>query len=180
MEEWRDIPRCEGYQVSNLGRVRSVDRLVVPRKSSSTRTRRLKGRVLALTLDAVSGYLRVSFFPVGAERLVTRRVARLVAEAFLGPCPAGMEVAHNNGVKTDNRLENLRYATPKENHADKRLHGTGNAGEKHPLAKLSEDDVREIRRRRGVTTQRELALLFGLSEVYVADIQRRRAWKHVD
>lgn len=59
---------------------------------------------------------------------VTTSVHRLVALAFIGPCPEGMEVLHINGEPDDNRLENLRYGTRAENVADTIRHG------RHPWA----------------------------------------------
>lgn len=78
---------------------------------------------------------------------LSMKVHRLVAETFL-PNPDGKpEVAHRNGVKTDNRVENLRWATRKENEEDKVLHGTRLRGERVPVAKLTEEQVRDARRR---------------------------------
>jgi hypothetical protein len=62
------------------------------------------------------GYLRVSLSKNGREK--DRKVHQLMAETFIGPCPEGMEVCHNNGNALDNRLENLRYATHESNCGD--------------------------------------------------------------
>jgi len=72
-------------------------------------------------------------------------VHRLVLLAFKGPPPrSGMEGAHNNGVPGDNRLENLRWDTPKGNAADRVIHGTEMFGMKNPRAKLTDKQILEI------------------------------------
>src|SRR3546814_4878852 len=72
----------------------------------------------------------------------------LVTEAFIGPKPRGLEVCHNNGTRNDNRLVNLRYDTRSANAMDRHLHGTlpNIRGEECLSAKLTEEDVRWIRR----------------------------------
>lgn len=107
-------------------------------------------------------------------------VHRLVLEAFVGPCPDGMECCHNNGDPADNRLENLRWDTISSNRADRIKHGTAVMGENHPAAKLRDVDVREIRRlvREGRRC-REIAQAFGVSEGTIQQIASRRIWKYV-
>lgn len=74
----------------------------------------------------------------------------------------------------------LRWATVKENMADCVEHGTVPQGERNGHAKLTEDDVREIKRLRGIVTQRELAKRFGVGHANIAQIQRGFSWKHVE
>lgn len=81
------------------------------------------------------GYYQVHLYD--GEKHKYKRVHRIVLEAFQGECPKGKEGCHNNGIKTDNRLSNLRWDTPKNNHADKHLHGTIRHREKHHRAKLN-------------------------------------------
>lgn len=117
-ENWRDIPGWEGYyQVSDHGRVRSVDRVV---DRSDGRRNRLRGKVLSLSARA-SGHIGVT---LRRGKLTTYGVHQLVAAAFIGPRPEGMEVCHNNGDPADNRVENLRYGTRSENTRDRVDHGT--------------------------------------------------------
>lgn len=114
-ELWRPVVGWEGlYEVSDQGRVRSLPRTTT------------KGRVLKLRL--AEGYPAVSLSKEAVVR--TRKVHKLVIEAFIGPCPEGLEVRHLNGVSTDARLLNLRYGTRSENARDRVLHGTHNHASK--------------------------------------------------
>lgn len=111
-EEWRPIAGFEGYyEVSSLGRVRSLDR-IVPQRPGFTRF--AKGVILSTPLSA--GYPQVTLRAPGLVRYV--KVHILVAEAFLGLRPDGHQVLHGNADKTDNRVANLRWGTPKENYLD--------------------------------------------------------------
>jgi len=120
VEEWKDVVGFEGsYQVSNLGRVKSVHRKVKVGKGwQSVRERILKSQTL----------------PKGYKQLILRKDGkhhakyphRLVLEAFIGPNPVGMECCHDDGNPANNRLDNLRWDTPESNNADKLRHGTVN------------------------------------------------------
>jgi hypothetical protein len=103
-------------------------------------------------------------------------VHRLVLEAFVGPCPPGMEGCHNNGIGTDNRLANLRWDTRKNNAADKVAHGTHNRGERHYRAKLTRRDAEAIRTHRGFVSCRSLGETFGVSPSTVNLIQLGVNW----
>ncbi|UGS27597.1 NUMOD4 motif-containing HNH endonuclease [Microbacterium resistens] len=114
-EEWRPVVGYEGkYEVSNLGRVRSLSRL-------SSSGRRVRGRMMGLRPHP-RGYLQTTLTANGICE--TKKVHRLVLEAFVGPCPDGMESCHENGVRDDNRLSNLRWDTSLANAADRTAHGT--------------------------------------------------------
>lgn len=159
-EEWRDVLGFDGYQVSSFGRVRGPRRILNP----------------VLTQY---GYHQVTLCNNGKK--YTRFVHRLVAVAFLGPPPSEEhDVAHGNGDKTFNAYPNLRWATPKENHADKERHGTSHRGTRHPLAKLSDGSVRAVRKlfARGVQ-QKELAQFYGVSRRAINNIVNRRTWTHI-
>lgn len=110
-EEWRDIKGYEGlYQVSDLGRVRSLDRVVL-RKDGFKQT--FKGRLLKPS-KGKRGYLYLNVNKHG--KLKTYRVHQLVAMAFLDHVPCGMEIQvdHIKGLITDNRVENLQILTKAE------------------------------------------------------------------
>lgn len=106
-------------------------------------------------------------------------VARLLCEHVYGPPPSpSHEAAHSCGhghLACINR-NHLRWATRAENVADKLIHGTHNRGERHPTVKLTETDIHEIRRLRGVETRRSLAKRFGVSHGSINDIYTGRTW----
>ena len=109
-----------------------------------------------------------------------RMVNRMVLEGFLGPAPPGTEAAHLNGVRDDNRLENLAWKTPKENAKDKEIHGTHRRGEDCPYALMTEADVRLARsmRWRGMTPK-EIGEILGFKPHTVGAATRGDTWKHV-
>lgn len=118
-EKWVPSPEfADRYEVSNMGRVRSVNREYTDRVGRRTSK---PGAILAQNASR-GGYLQVRFKVDGVSK--KKSVHRLVMAAFVGPCPAGMEVCHNNGERTDNRLSNLRYDSHSENMYDRRRHGT--------------------------------------------------------
>lgn len=120
IERWRDIPGHPGYQVSDHGRVRSLDRTVT---HSNGQVHRIKGKVRRTPLNQ-DGYPSVDLRNQGKRRV--RTVHSLVAEAFLGPRPDGADVCHGDGNPTNNRLGNLRYGTRSDNMLDQVQHGTHN------------------------------------------------------
>lgn len=119
-EQWLPILGWEGlYDASDLGRIRSVERMV---RSHHESMRRVRARILKQSPDH-GGYPSVGLNRAG--RRVTKKVANLVALAFLGPRPfPGAAVCHNDGDQTNSRLSNLRYDTYAANERDKIAHGT--------------------------------------------------------
>ena len=104
-EEWKDIPNYEGYQVSNLGRIKSLERI-------DALGRRVKEKILK-PLITRNGYYIIGLYKNSIQKFYY--VHRFVWEVFNGQIPKGYEVNHINEVKTDNRLENLNLMTHKEN-----------------------------------------------------------------
>lgn len=158
-ETWRDIPRFEGiYQASNLGRVRGRNGV----------------RAIGWRKD---GYGNIPLYRDAVA--TTKLVHHCVLEAFVGPRPSrAHQACHNDGDKSNNRLENLRWDTPAANNADKKMHGTHKQGEDAVMAKLTETDVLAIRARRG-ERQNDLAAEFGCTFSNISAIQRRKSWRHV-
>lgn len=119
-EQWRPVVGWEHqYEVSNQGRVRSLDRYIpAVNRDGSGRLNRVKGIVLKGTPDR-DGYMKVNLRN-GLGNVRTRMVHTLVAEAWIGPRPLGNDVCHGPCGTHDNRLVNLRYDTRAANEADKR------------------------------------------------------------
>ena len=175
-EEWRPVVGWEGYySVSSLGRVRSETRR--GHNTKPGRARRLTGKVKRPSQSAW-GYLQARMTRGGVP--TQKMVHRLVVEAFIGPVEKGFQVDHKNGIKTDNRVENLEIVTPKQN--VRHCHATGltlNHGETHCDAKLTFDDVRDIRRRAGTVSQADMAREYGVDASCISRIVSRKAWRNV-
>lgn len=170
LEVWRSVVGWKGiYEVSSLGRVRNV--LACNRSAA--------GRLLKPRLNH-KGYPCVALQRRGRVRNCA--VHTLVAEAFIGPKPAGLQVDHGDGVKTNNRCKNLEYVTCAENIRRAVARGLRPVfqGSRTSQAKIVEKDVRRIRAlcARG-RTQREVGGLFGLTQANVSEIVRRKTWNHV-
>jgi hypothetical protein len=171
-EEWRNVVGYEGwYSVSNLGRLRS------DRYGRNT----YPGKVLSPS-KTEKGYLRTILYR-GKHSKKCKFIHRLIAEAFLGQRPKGQEVNHIDANKSNNRLGNLEYVTKVENQQHAIALGLVDygtfSGEKHYLAKLTESDVREIRKLRGKVSQKKLAERYGVAQTGICKIQLGYTWRHV-
>lgn len=179
-EQWKDIPGYEGlYRVSNNGRLQKIGGRI---------------KLMSPSVYKKNGYVYVGLSKNGV--VSTALIHRLVMLAFAGKCPTGLVVNHKNGIKSDNRFENLEYVTPRENvmHSLYVL-GKGRVkkekikpasrrqrGIEHPKAVLTEEDVREIRRifGTGEYSMKQLAQLYAVSASNVSGIIKRKTWKHVE
>lgn len=126
-----------------------------------------------------TGYLLIGL--VRDHRQKWMLVHRIVAKAFHGEAPSSLhQVAHNNGIRTDNRAANLRWATRQENWDDRRRHGTNILGERNPAAKLTPTAVRDIRRMNadGIDNA-TIARAFGVTRANIRHIVKGRNWRHV-
>src|SRR3990167_5337944 len=160
-EEWRPVVGYEGrYSISNLGRLRSDS----PMKGWPV------GHIARGSRDS-RGYIQVWLSVAGKRRLVM--LHRLVAIAFLGAIPPGLEINHRNGVKEDCRLENLQFVTRSGNmlHA----YSTGLRKGRSPNIKLTTRQVQLIRKS-GLTT-RQLANRFNVTFQCVWAIRRGHTWR---
>lgn len=176
-ERWRAVPGYENlYEVSDQGRVRSLDRIVTDRRG---RKLRLKGKVLQTPSDGQYDYPRVGLFKQGKRRNI--RVHQLVMLTFVGPCPEGMEVCHEDGDPSNSYSTNLRYDTHAANQADMKRHGTSNRGSRNPNCLLRKKQVVSIRDEyvQGGVTCAQLAARYKVTSTTIHDILTRRKWKHV-
>jgi hypothetical protein len=174
-EEWRPVVGWEDlYMVSNQGRVASLNRI-------DASGRAIQGRVLRQC--PTRGYMTVRLY---RDRWgLGRKVHHLVLEAFVGPRPINAQANHKNGIKGDNRPENLEWVSARENvlHTFRELgripmippHYKGDA---HPRAKLNWPKVAEIRNvhAAGSATIAGLARQYGVSEATVAHVIKNETW----
>lgn len=176
-EIWKPVVNFEGlYEVSNLGRVRSVDHMCVTKGGHE---RMVKGRIRALC-NSSRGYKHVNLTDGSHRGMKTRKVHQLVLEAFVGPKPHGAVCRHLDGNRTNNCLANLAWGTAAENSADAIKHGTLAHGLSNFQTKLTEADVRLIRMvlRTGVPMTR-LALIHGVSDQTIRNVKMGLTWRHV-
>src|SRR5438046_1631053 len=117
-EVWKSIPGFRYHEASTLGRIRSLNRIV----SRDGRTLCISGMLRKL-YKGQRDYMGLRIYKEASKKRITIRVHVLVALTFLGPRPKGLQVAHLNGNGSDNRLENLKYMTPKENTSHRPIHG---------------------------------------------------------
>ena len=105
---------------------------------------------------------------------------RLLADAFIGPCPSGMEVRHLDGCPEHNTKENITYGTVQENADDRVKNGKHLFGSTHGTARLNEYEVRRIRElHMDGETIAGIARLYGRGESTIRDIVYRRHWRHI-
>lgn len=165
------------YEVSNLGRVRSIDRRVNSRNGK----RLVKGKILKQQVDKY-GYMRVHCYMNNKSKQY--QVHRLVALSFISNPDNKPQVNHKDGNKQNNRVDNLEWSTNKENveHAFSIGLNEGIKGEENVNAKLTENDVVNIYNlyKTNKYSMKDLADKFNTSETNVYDIVNRKRWKHLN
>lgn len=142
IEIWKTIPLNKNYEASNLGNIRSKDHFYIGKNNKEIFK---KGRVLKSNL-CKKGYLRTSI--TNNTKKHTTGVHRLVAFTFISNPENKPQVNHINGIKTDNKVENLEWCTNSENqiHAVKNKLVKHNYCENHHMSKLSNEQVKTARR----------------------------------
>lgn len=169
-EVWKDIPGYEGaYQVSNMGRVKSLPRTSpITYPDGRTVLRVLKCRILTPCINK-HGYESLVLRKDGQDR--THEIQRLVAEAFIGPRPPGQETRHLDGNRLNNRADNLAYGTRSQNQLD--LYDY--RGYHH---RLRVEDVLDIRARIAAgETGRSIAKIYSVGESTISAIKRGKVYK---
>jgi hypothetical protein len=165
METWKDALGYEGYyQVSDLGRVRSVDK--------TTAARSFKGKVLKPKTNK-GGYLEVHLSINGAS--YHEKVHRLVAVVFLDNPSNLPQVNHINGVKADNRAENLEWCTCKHNVNEAFRTGLNANHERHRWSILTIEQVREVLESNKPSSY--FSEKFDISKTAIKDIRRGKSWR---
>lgn len=171
-EIWKDISGYEGrYQVSSFGRVKSLPNRI--RKSEL---------ILKQAKHKTAGHhlVNLTLSKSGIWKQRVHWVHRLVLEAFVGECPEGMEGCHNDGRPANNTLGNLRWDTDKGNAEDRVAHGTDAIGQNNPMAKLTNDQAAEIKRRiLSGESNSEIAADFPVSARCVKNIRNGYTWRHI-
>lgn len=174
VETWRPVVGFEDrYEVSDLGRVRSLD-MVVGAVFGNTAVRR--GRVLRWLVDQ-DGYHRCALTKTG-QRPTSRGVHQLVCEAFVGPRPGrAYEVRHLDGDPKNNTPTNLAWGTRRHNADDRGRHGRHMRGTRNSKAKLTEVQARLVID--SEWNDRTLAAHLDVSVSTIADIRAWRTWSHL-
>ena len=179
IELWRPVAEAPGYEVSNLGGVRSfLGKKGLGGKKGFIGIRVSTPRPLKLTVKK-PGYLVVSLQTPGGEKLFL--VHSLVVRAFL-PRPLDCDqVNHKNAIKADARLDNLEWSNHDHNHEHATVNRLRPSGERHGMAILSEVDVRAMRKlsAEGIGNV-ALAKQFHVSHYTAWQITTRRTWKYVE
>ena len=176
-EEWKKVSGFEEfYEVSNLGRFRSLPKVVNGRWGDT----RYKGKLITPTKHS-HGYGVLSL--VGEDGKVSVRAHKYVAIAFCDNPEGKPCVNHIDGDKMNNRADNLEWVTHSENtiHAYKTGLMSGKSGSQSHNSKLNDGDVKNIRRLvTGAHFRRDLlAKYYGVSRSTVSDTINRRTWKHI-
>jgi hypothetical protein len=162
-EIWKDIPNYESeYQVSNLGRVKSLK----------------FGKEKVLNSNLISnGYCNVKLCKDGEKKDHT--IHRLIMIAFVGE--SKLTVNHINGIKTDNRLENLEYCTQSENiqHAFENGLIKVSKGEKNGRSKINEIEARQIKYGYKGWAYKRIARIYNIGIPLVSKIRSGKLWSHI-
>lgn len=176
-EIWKDIKYYEGiYQISNIGRVKRLKRSL---KRKDGKMYSVKEKILKTSYDR-DGYLFITLRK--DEKHKGFRVHRLVAQAFISNITSKETINHLNGIKDDNRVENLEWCTRSENNKHARKNGLNEVkGERCHLSKVTENEVYIIKGLLKHTTlsQKEIAKIFNVDQTNISCIKNNKTWKHI-
>jgi hypothetical protein len=172
IEVWKDIPEYEGhYQISNLGKVRSLDRVVIFRLN---RKRFFKGMILK-NIFLTSKYYGVNL--VKGKKRQQFTIHRLVATCFVSNPFDFPEVDHIDCVKTNNNFNNLEWVTSEENTRRAKENGLMPKGVDNHKSKLTEEQILDIRSSHLINV--ELARKYNVSKTLIGYIKKRKTWTHI-
>jgi len=172
MGTWKAIPGFDMYEVSDEGEVRATELSLKGARMRKVRSKR-------------NGYLEVNLWDRSTRTYRFFLIHRLVLTTFVGPpATSDMQARHLDGCRANNRLSNLAWGSRKENAADKTRHGTELLGENTNSAKLTEEQVRRIRRHRAAQPGRKwgrgkLAAELGVHPETVSRVATGEWWSHV-
>ncbi len=171
--EYRDIPGFPGYRAGSDGTLWSCRRGLNGSQTLRSTWSQMQPKI------PIRDYWCVSICYNRHNRCI--RVHRLILLAFLGPAPTDRhECRHLNGDKLDNRIENLQWGTRAENEHDKIGHGTVRIGVNHPMSKLTDAKVRELRRLwEAGKPLYKLAKKFRVDPMTIKAAVTRHTWRHV-
>ena len=162
IEIWNPVVSFENlYEVSNMGNVRKIG-----------------GKQLSVELNVHRAYPTVGLYK--NHKAYSRSVHRLVLEAFVGPCPNGLEAAHLNGKRKDNRLSNLKWVTRKENHSHKWLHGTAQVGDQASNNRFKSAQIYTMRVLHSFGAKLcEIGSIFNETPENLHNCIHNNSWKHL-
>lgn len=176
-EAWAPVPGFPGYEASNFGRVRSVPRTIEVKRAGGKYLRPLSGALLA-TQRGPKGYLHLALRASGKGR--TFAVHQIIGMTFLGARPVGHEIAHWDGNKENNRVENLRYATSKENKQDAARLGAILRGESRTDTFFTSEQVALMKLQHADMNAGEIARYHSAKLATVHSILQGKRWAHIN
>lgn len=176
-EIWKPIPGYGGYyEASSEGRIRSVERFVNSYSAKGKRFVKLKRKSHLMKLDTRHGYKCLCLYFDGKEK--KEQVHSLILKAFVGERPHGYHACHNNGIRSDNRIENLRWDTPKANQADIEKHGRRAVGSSVKTAVIT--DIEALKIKNKLIGPAAAIRKFGISRTQYYRIKNGFSWKHLN
>ena len=183
-EVWRPIPKFEGYyEASNMGRIKSLDRTIEKpdKKTGKINYMTRKGKIFKIRFKQNRRYMVIRLCKYGY--ILNAPVHRVIAMTFIPNPDNKPQVNHINGIKTDNRVENLNWVNNSENV----LHAIDSGlmkyavGENHGSALFTEEDVLKIRELHASKKYNmvEIGKMFNTNNSRIYEIVSRKTWKHI-